>query len=394
MNTIFPLDGHVIHHPWGQVVRPGVEPYIADLLGIAAPPDLPFGELWLGTHRAARALVRAKGARLTLDELIRLQPEQVLGKRTLAAGFDDLPFLLKILASGQPLSIQAHPDKALARELHARDPQNYPDANHKPEIAIALTPFSALCGFRPAAAIRADLHRHAELAPLLAGLPDNGDWLRAAYRRLFTVDEAQVRAAGTALAASLAKRNGHTPEEACFLRLWRHFPEDRGTFSAFFLNVLELQPGEALFQAPNEPHAYLEGVAVECMANSNNVVRAGCTKKPIHREVLLSMLTYREGAPDIMRGEALPHGRSYIPPVHEFAIDLLDLPPGQPVEVASDGVVSILLVLAGTCSLEPAGQASLTARRGSSWLWPAALPSATLVCQSETGRVVRARPNL
>jgi mannose-6-phosphate isomerase len=384
----------VIHHPWGQVVQPGKSPYIADLLGISAPADLPFGELWLGTHHAARALVRAKGAHLTLDELIRRHPEQVLGRRTLAAGFDDLPFLLKILASAQPLSIQAHPDKALAEQLHARDPKNYPDANHKPEIAIALTPFAALCGFRLAPAIQADLHRHAELAPLLTGLPDNGGWLRAAYRRLFTMEETTIRAIGAALVATLEKRHDLTPEEACFLRLWGHFPEDRGAFSAFFMNVLELQPGEALFLPANEPHAYLEGVAVECMANSNNVVRAGCTGKFIDREVLLSMLTYHEGAPDIMHGHARPHGRSYIPPVPEFAIDFLDLQAGQPVEMSSDGLVSILLVISGTCTLHPDGQEPLTARRGSSWLWPAALPKATFVCQSETGRMVRARPNL
>lgn len=384
----------MIHHPWGQSAQPGSQPYIADLLGISAPPELPFGELWFGTHQAARARVRAKGARLALDELIQRHPRMILGERTLAAGFDDLPFLLKILACERPLSIQAHPDKTLAATLHARDPEHYPDANYKPEIAIALTPFAALCGFRPAPAIRADLQTHAELAPLLAGVPENGDWLRAAYRRLFTIEESPLRAAGAALAARLKQRRDPSPEEACFLRLWKHFPEDRGCFSAFFLNVLDLQPGEALFQPANEPHAYLEGVAVECMANSNNVVRAGCTGKFIDREVLLSMLAYREDPPTILRGREEPHGRSYIPPVPEFAIDMVELPPGQPVELAGGDLVSILLVLAGTCSLRIPGQKPLTARRGSSWLWPAALPSATLVCQSETGRVVRARPNL
>lgn len=369
-------------------------PYIADLLGIPAPVGKPFGELWLGAHEAAPSMVGLTDGPLPLPELIRRDPTAVLGAKTLAAGFAELPFLLKILSCDEPLSIQAHPDQALAAQLHARDPQHYPDANHKPEIAIALTPFEAMCGFRSSAAIRADLLRHPALAPFGADLPADDQWLRAAYRRLFTVDEAVIRSAGHDLVTALNAQAERTPEEACFLKLWHFFPEDRGALSAFFLNHLDLQPGESVFLPANEPHAYVNGVIVECMANSNNVVRAGCTGKFIDRDVLLSMLAYREGPPPVTTGQALPHGRSYAPPIPEFAVELIDLQAGETAELASDGLLSILLVLDGTWALQVPGQSSLTARRGSSWLWPAAVPGATLVCESETGRLVRARPNL
>jgi mannose-6-phosphate isomerase len=364
------------------------------VLSLPAPPDLPFGELWLGVHEAAPSTVQLDGEACDLATLAGERPDAVLGRKVGEVGFPGLPFLLKILSCDKPLSIQAHPDKALAAQLHARDPEHYPDDNHKPEIAIALTPFEAMCGFRHADDIRADLARHGLLAGLFADLPDGAGWLRAAYRRLFTAEDAIVQGAGERLAALLGESPEPTAEDRCFLKLWRFYPGDRGTFSAFFLNHLELQPGESVFLSANEPHAYINGVIVECMANSNNVVRAGCTGKFIDREVLLSMLAYREGPPTIQTGREIPGGRSYEPPIPEFAVEILELGAGQSVDLSSDDLVSLLLVLEGSIRLETPNQSPEIARRGSAWLWPAALPSATLVCESETGRIVRARPNL
>jgi mannose-6-phosphate isomerase len=383
----------VIHHPWGEVAQVGRIPYIADLLGVPAPADLPFGELWLGVHEAAPSLVTVAGEQLELGDLAARQPAAVLGTKV-AETFSGLPFLLKVLSCDRPLSIQAHPDKGLAAQLHARDPEHYPDANHKPEIAIALTPFEAMCSFRHAAEIRADLARHGLLDGLFAGLADDDGWLRAAYGRLFTAGEDVVRAAGEGLATRLANVAELTPEDRCFLKLWNFYPGDRGTFSAFFLNHFELQPGESVFLSANEPHAYINGVIVECMANSNNVVRAGCTGKFIDRDVLLSMLAYREGPPPIEIGREIPGGRAYEPPTPEFAVDILELQAGQSVRLTSLDLVSVLLVLEGTIRLEAPEQSPQMAQRGSAWLWPASLPNATLVCESETGRIVRARPNL
>ena len=394
MNTFFPLVGNVKDYAWGQTAQPGCLPYIADLLGIPAPPDLPFAELWLGAHETAPAMVSMAGGAHALDALARRHPDEILGPGVPAAGFDGLPFLLKVLACDMPLSIQAHPDKALAAQLHARNPEHYPDANHKPEIAIALTDFEAMCSFRHARDIRADLSRHGLLDTIFTALPEGDGWLRAAYTRLLTVEDAIVQEAGERLVATVQTSPAPTVEDRCFLKLWGHYPGDRGTLSAYFLNHVALRPGESIFLAANEPHAYIEGVIVECMANSNNVVRAGCTPKPIDREVLLAMLAYREGPPATETGHKIPGGRCYQPPVPEFAVELLELKAGESVASVSDGLVSILLVLDGTICLQEPNQSPRLAQRGTAWLWPAALPSATLICQSETGQLVRARPNL
>jgi len=393
LNTFLPLVGNVKDYAWGQTARPGRVPYIADLLGVHAQPDLPFAELWLGAHETAPAIVTMADGAHALDALASQYPDEILGPGVSAAGFDGLPFLLKILACDRPLSIQAHPDKALAARLHARNPQHYPDANHKPEIAIALTDFEAMCSFRHARDIRADLARHGLLDSIFATLPEGDPWLKAAYTRLLTVEDAVVREAGQRLVETVQTAPAPTVADRCFLKLWGHYPGDRGTLSAYFLNHVSLRPGESIFLAANEPHAYIEGVIVECMANSNNVVRAGCTPKPIDREVLLAMLAYREGPPATQAGHKIPGGRCYQPPVPEFAVDLLDLKAGESVESASNGLVSILLVLDGTFGLQEPNQSPRIAQRGSAWLWPAALPSATFLCQSETGQLVRARPN-
>ena len=321
-----------------------------------APADLPFGELWLGTHEAAPSVVQLDGMERGLGSLAKEDPAGILGQKVADAGFDGLPFLLKILSCDKPLSIQAHPDKALAAQLHARDPEHYPDDNHKPEIAIALTPFEAMCSFRHSADVRADLARHGLLDGLFAGLPEGDGWLRGAYRQLFTVDDAVIKKAGEKLLADLGALAEPTAEDLCFQKLWSFYPGDRGTFSAYFLNHLELQPGESVFLSANEPHAYINGVIVECMANSNNVVRAGCTGKFIDREVLLSMLGYGEGQPAIQTGREIPGGRSYEPPIPEFAVEILELEAGQAVDMRSDGLISLLLVLDGTVRLEVPNQ--------------------------------------
>ena len=395
LNTLLPLVGETKDHAWGQVCRPGRLPAIADLLGVSPLPGTRFAEFWLGAHETAPSLVAlAPGSERPLDALARQYPREILGAPVQGAGFDELPFLLKILSCDAPLSIQAHPDKALAERLHARDPRHYPDDNHKPEIAIALTDFEALVGFRRADDIRADLARHGLLEGMFAGLPDGSVWLRAAYSRLFSLDDDSIRQSGERLVAAVGALAAPTAEDRCFLTLWGHHPADRGTFSAYFLNRVTLRPGQSVFVGPNEPHAYLEGVIVECMANSNNVVRAGCTGKFVDREALVSMLTYREGPPRIDAGTPIPGGRLYAPPTREFAVEILELREGATVEIESHDMVSIFMVLDGTIGLREPGRPLRTARRGSAWLWPAALPKATLICQSPAGQIVRARPNL
>ncbi|MBT3379884.1 MAG: mannose-6-phosphate isomerase, class I [Lentisphaerae bacterium] len=395
-DRFYRLNPGVQAYPWGARRHGDELPYIAQLLSRAPDDDQPYAELWVGAHPALPCTFSVAGREWKLNDAIAEFPEEILGSRLVDAGLRSLPLLLKILDCEAPLSIQAHPNRALARTLHQRHPDHYPDANHKPEVAIALTPFKALCRFRERAQIQGDLSRHAALSTLFSEQLDDvaePRWLRRAYRRLFGADSTEIGNALKTLTDTLAASQSPSPEDRCFSDLARHYPGDRGALCAYFLNTVELAPGEAIFLAPDEPHAYLHGTIIECMANSNNVVRAGLTPKFMDVPVLLEMLTYEEGLPRIWRGGALPGGgRCFEVPVPDFAVELWEGDAGDEFSPASDGTVSLLLVLDGTASLRAPGQEPVSATRGSCWLWPGALADCRVAMQTEHVRVVRARP--
>ena len=390
--SLLPLRCGVQHYAWGERPAPGRVPLIASLTGGAAQPDQPFAELWVGAHPNLPASVVTPDGIIPLPEFVRRHSRAVLGTR----GGASLPFLLKVLTAGTALSIQAHPNKRLAAELHARSPQHYPDANHKPEIAIALSEFDALCQFRPTTAIRRDLDRWAPLQTFFAGIPaiPAKAWLKAAYARLFQAPANAMRQLVDAHIAAVLRHGVQTPHDAWFLELARQYPGDRGAVSLYFLNLVHLQPGEALFLAADEPHAYLRGAIIECMASSDNVVRAGLTPKFIDVETLLTMLTYRQGgAPRLRPRRRADGGLAFVPPVPEFAVDWWHQRPSESITVRSHDTVSLLLVLSGRAELRTPPGAAVLAERGSTWLWPAAIPSLTFTALDADTQIVRARPN-
>lgn len=281
------------------------------------------------------------------------------------------------------LSIQAHPDKELAKELHAKDPHNYRDPNHKPEMTIALSRFEALSGFRPLDKLVADLQAVPELAALVSG--EAGRALLAASR---DGDQAKKRAALKQFFAELIaapkdtvceqikrfeerittmNRKSSELEELC-LRLNGQFPEEVGCFCVFLLNYLTLAPGEAIFLAANEPHAYLSGDCIECMALSDNVVRAGLTPKFRDVDTLVNMLTYQTYAPEelAMKPQTLtdrPASILYKPPVKEFQVIRTALKLGGSETIRSASSPSLLLCTRGDLLLK-AGDAETTLSTG------------------------------
>lgn len=257
-----------------------------------------------------------------------------------------LPFLLKVLSVAKALSVQAHPDRPLAAVLHSARPDLYPDANHKPELALALTPFAALCAFRAPGDLAAQLRATPELCALAGGtnacapLLDAADAANAAgvsgaaqaafeaalrswFSALMAAPDARVcdavgglharlraggGAGGGARAPAAPLEHGATAldADAVALELCGQYPGDVGVFAPYLLNAIELAPGTALFLAAGEPHAYLRGDCVEVMACSDNVVRAGLTPK--HKDVptLTAMLTYHaRGPPRVLAGEGV-----------------------------------------------------------------------------------------
>lgn len=392
---VYRLECGVQPYAWGEKAKNGRKPFIADLLNLPAAEGKPFAELWIGAHPSLPAKLE-NGA--SLVDFIRTEPAAVLGKKAAAAGATGLAFLLKVLSCDQALSIQAHPAPDLAKLLHAKDPQHYPDPNPKPEIAIAVTPFEALAQFRPVPDIRRDVERHPALRAFFAAagvkpdLPD-AEWLRAAYAALFRAPQADVTRTVRDHAAAVRASLTRSPHDGWYLELLEVYPDDRGALSLYFLNLVHLEPGECIYLGAGEPHAYLRGTIIECMANSDNVVRAGLTPKFVDTDVLLNMLTYSQTGVHRLAPKAVASGvKAFVPPTPEFQVEQFRGAKGGKVAAESGDQVSLLLVLGGAANLRTP-QGAVAAPRGSIWLWPACLGKLEIEFTAPGTTVVRARPN-
>ncbi|MET0405470.1 MAG: mannose-6-phosphate isomerase, class I, partial [Cystobacter sp.] len=297
----------------------------------------------------------------------------------------ELPFLFKVLAAETPLSLQTHPSLAQAREGYARENaqgiplsaahRNYKDANHKPELTCALTPFTALCGFRRADETLAlfDALGVAALAPWLAPLRDAPDSRGVArlFEAVMTLPSARrAPLVGAVVEACAARAAGQGPFlEECrqAVRLGSLYPGDPGVVAALMLNLVQLAPGEALYLPAGNLHAYLGGVAVELMANSDNVLRGGCTPKHVDVPELLRVLDFRCGPVEVLTPAPGAQGEAvYATPSEEFRLSRFALKPGAPSRPARRGP-EILLCAQGSARvvLEGSGR-SLELPRGAS----------------------------
>lgn len=271
---------------------------------------------------------------------------------------------------GQALSIQAHPDIELAKKLHAQDPKNYRDPNHKPEMTIALTPFEALCGFRPLREIVKFTEEVPELVQLvdpervtaLKEVASSKDedlqkkTLKEFFARFITADKQLVKECITAFMNRLTSANRSMTElEDLCLRLNSQYPDEVGCFCVFILNYIEMEPGEAIFLAANEPHAYLSGECMECMAMSDNVVRAGLTPKFRDVETLVEMLTYKTYKKENLSmhpKQFSKHSLLFKPPVKEFAVIKTKLSLGEEETLKTEASDSILICIKGDMKIE------------------------------------------
>ncbi|KAF8059766.1 hypothetical protein N665_1224s0009 [Sinapis alba] len=325
----------------------------------------PYAELWMGTHESGPSYLEdADGSNgVTLRSWIAENPES-LGDRVLEKWGCDLPFLFKVLSVGRALSIQSHPDKNLAKKLHKAHPNLYKDDNHKPEMALAYTQFEALCGFIPLQELKSVIRAIPEIEELVGSDEANQvfcisehdeEKVKSAVRTIFTL----LMSAGPDTTKQIVSKLKHrlhmesqerhlTDKERLVLKLEKQYPDDIGVISAFFFNYVKLNPGEALYLGANEPHAYLFGECIEVMATSDNVVRAGLTSKPLDIQTLCSMLSYKLGFPEILKGTRIrPYITRYLPPFEEFEVDLCDLPCGASTVFPSVPGPSLLLVLQG-----------------------------------------------
>jgi len=378
-STFIALSCPVRHYAWGERRHGGAVPLIAELTGEATDDTTPWAELWLGAHPSASALAKTPVGDIPLHDLASAFPNEVLGAGRQST---ELPLLLKILCCEKSLSLQSHPDRSHATRLHATDPERYPDPNPKPEIIIALSEFHAMVGFRPPLAAIGDIRRRTALAPWCDQWQTSPS-LRQLCETMLAIPAPAIPALLDNLAAEIKTDPAPTPADILCADLMRQHPHDRGALFAYLLHQLLLQPGEALYIPPNTPHAYLHGQGIECMANSDNVIRAGLTPKLIDHDALLETLDFNAHNPLSIPPSGDPPGyRCYQPPTPEFQIEIMTdttlglatQPPGP----------SLFLILNGVAALAAPDRPEQRAPRGSAWLAPAAL---------KTGRIRPLTPN-
>ncbi|KAF5362294.1 hypothetical protein D9756_002049 [Leucocoprinus leucothites] len=357
--SVFKVVPTTQQYDWGKVGKNSKVALFAaaGLPGFKLEEKAPYAELWMGTHTSSPSeLTEGKGP---LADHLKAHPE-LIGDRVIErfdASNGNLPFLFKVLSIEKALSIQSHPDKRTAEALHAKQPGIYKDPNHKPEMALAITPFRALCGFRPLPEIANFLRVVPELASLIPATvlqtflsaassrnPD-GPTEKAALKNVFaavmTAPELEFKHQ-LKLLVSRHKGGGAKSSEGevqelvdLVLKLNLQFPGDIGVFCPFLLNYVVLQPGEAIFLGAGEPHAYLYGECMECMANSDNVIRAGLTPKLRDVPNLVATLTYESSKASKHMVTPRPLGANskfstlYDPPIPEFAVIKADIPDGE-----------------------------------------------------------------
>ncbi len=375
------LINKIQHYAWGTK---NDRAFIAQLLGLQPQPDLPYAELWMGTHPNAPSEVETARGRVPLNAFIQAFPREILGERVVKQFGARLPFLFKVLSAAEALSIQAHPNKEQAVALHRRDPQHYPDDNHKPEIAIALDHLTALVGFCSAQEITDMLIAYPEIADFVGQNlvrefeQSSADKRPSVFKRLFSAlikkGADNIRELETVLMRlqkRLQEKKVRNEKEVLFLQLRQKYHTDIGLLVIFFLNLLRLNKGQGVFLKAGLPHAYVSGNIVECMANSDNVVRAGLTPKFKDVKTLTDILDYHLGPVHIYKANEQSQAFVYRVPVPEFAIRRLKLSEGLLLQHRLTSI-EICIIIKGEVTVACEGQA-LTFKQGDSVLFPAAL---------------------
>ncbi|KAG5470560.1 hypothetical protein LSCM1_01804 [Leishmania martiniquensis] len=404
MSAPVKLDAGYQSYAWGKDASSS---FVAKMKGMTNDTSgNMFAELWVGTHPNCPSKIAGGSAQL-LEDFLR-QPEN--SKRYFSAAHQaspfrgTVPYLLKILSIRTALSIQAHPCKKLAEELHAAHPDKYKDPNHKPELICALTRFEALCCFRPLKAIMDYLRRIPELKEVVGGemvvdqylrapasaLPaadsdEEKQALKSIMTKLYTASEEVVAKSLRLHLQRIHERGSPCGEDEVFVRVYRQYPDDVGCWMVYLLNYVQLVPGEALFLSDSEPHAYISGDGVEIMACSDNVVRAGLTPKWKDVPTLIRMLKYdttglasarheKKNSEDAARWQV----QYYQPPAHFPDFSLFRL---QYDHRTGSGKTSVMLptIGLGFCLEGSAKVNGMTVKAGECFV----VPYGRLTCQAE-----------
>lgn len=331
------LKGFPNFSKWGRV---GEQSAIFPFLKEERCKDLPLAELWFGTHKNGLSTVSVEGEDLSLRDYLNTSRK-----------FSELPYLAKILSVDAPLSIQLHPPKLIAEELHAKDPKNYPDGNPKPEMSVALTVVELLCGVRTIEAIR-DIVSQQDAFKALG--PDFSNLLEAGFLRplanyIFNLDQAVL----DEFYKRVLKSTNNDPWTNLVRKLSQLEEDiDPGIVFVYLLEFITLKPGEAIFIEPGVPHAYLSGDMFECMQSSDNVIRGGLTPKFIDKENFVKIFTESFYDPNL-EGVSLNGVNNYFPLNCPFSVKHICIAEKFIVDIEED---SIIIIIQGKGSLTIEGE--------------------------------------
>ena len=446
------LENVIQHYPWGS------DTLIPELLGVQNKPATPFAELWMGSHPRGPSKLKLSeqfnaqtgtqpitqpdtqpstqpDTEVDLNSAIKEFPHDFLGPA--ADRFPEgLPFLFKVLAAAQPLSIQAHPNRRQAQEGYACEnsagipidafERNYRDKNHKPEIICALTSFTAMCGFKEPAEVESwylraipeiyknkiaphkysdsnsDLNSDSKLRDVRDSAFGSGsknesednhvpsgfsssEWLQSFFENIMNLNEEDMRSLIETLQTWAHSFKGQYKEAELISTFYDQHGINVGVQAPLFLNLVELAPGEALYQPAGVLHAYVQGMGVELMANSDNVLRGGLTKKHVDVPELLKVLTFEPRPADILRGKkAKGQFLRYPVPIDEFELQKLRAKKTMTQKCSERTSIEIGICTQGEFRLDlDSGKKSINLVRGESFVVPYAAGDYTLSGRGE-----------
>lgn len=388
----FPMSNPIQNYIWGSTTS------IKQLFNIENPEQLPQAEMWMGAHPNGCSTVTVKAQSVLLSELIKQDKNAFLSAIT-AETFGELPYLFKVLAAENALSIQVHPSKAQALSGFEKEQKqgvainafnrNYKDNNHKPELVYALTSYQAMNGFRLFSECielfkKMNLKHLNRLVSRFEQQP-NSIGLAAFFEGILCLQgESKTQAIDELLC--YVKNNIDDPLFSLIDVLALQYPNDIGLFGPLMLNVITLQPGQAMFLAACTPHAYIKGTALEIMANSDNVLRAGLTPKYMDVKELVSCTDFKETPFEtlLINGEQAQGGVNFPIPVGDFKFSIYEKVEHLALTTSS---AEILFAIEGEAQLQHVSGECITINKGESVFVPAYVGQYKLSC---TGKVARA----
>lgn len=387
----------------------GSKTFISELMGKPELNGNPQAELWLGAHPKSSSLIQNGETQVNLNYIIAEDPCDFLGSTITRTYHDQLPFLLKVLAAASPLSIQAHPNQKQAKEGFVReekqgipieaDNRNYKDSNHKPELIVALTSFTALCGFRAyremVTYLKKYLHefKSIELNNLIA--EPNSDHLKNFFASLLNHTEAEKLILLNIYLTNLASIEPETEQEKLLkewsLELSKLYPDDIGILSPMLLNIVIMKPFEGLYLEAGVLHSYLGGAGMEIMANSDNVLRGGLTPKHIDTCELINVLDFEPRPIQAIVPEQFTETEKvYHAPADEFLLSVIEHKTKTETFIPFAGSPEILFCYEGNFVVENCSQ-YLSVDKGQSIFIPYEVDG---YCVQGNGILFRARCNI